>query len=179
MAPMCAVLCLACSSSCTAHTCACNHMCCSQVQSKAVPSVTSVLSLLCLATLMCRYACTGARQKDAMGAHGGRRRDGAQCVAAARVCPAHGVPLQDNVSSLPMQAHGNRTQWVLMADADVTVHNAWRLRAFAQRMVFHCELAPTASCNRCFRAVVRIPVHKYPMWFHKFSELDFSSLRVE
>lgn len=63
------------------------------------------------------------------------------------------------VSALPAQAHGNRTQWVLMADADMTLHNAWRLRAFAQRMVFHCELATTATCNRCFKAVVRSSPH--------------------
>lgn len=38
--------------------------------------------------------CAGARQQNAVGADGGRRCDGAQRMAAARICAAHGVPLR-------------------------------------------------------------------------------------
>ena len=56
-----------------------------------------------------------------------------------------------------MQAHGHRTRWVVMADADIIIHNAWRLRTFLQRIVFHCDLSPASVlCTRCYKAVVSL-----------------------
>lgn len=36
------------------------------------------------------------------------------------------------------QTHGNRTKYVLMLDADMSVPSAWRLRAAVHRLALHC-----------------------------------------
>ena len=45
-----------------------------------------------------------------------------------------------------LQAHGNRTAYTLMIDADFVVEGAWRGRAAARRLVHECRHRSLALC---------------------------------
>ena len=45
-----------------------------------------------------------------------------------------------------MQAHGQRTQYAFMLDADFEVRNGWRLRLAVQRLSRECARRSVAQC---------------------------------
>ena len=47
-----------------------------------------------------------------------------------------------------MQAHGNKTAYAFMLDADFEVKDAWRLRVTVQRMMAECRDRSVVECPK-------------------------------
>lgn len=47
-----------------------------------------------------------------------------------------------------VQAHGNKTAYAFMLDADFVVKDAWRLRITVQRMLQECAERSVPACSK-------------------------------
>jgi hypothetical protein len=47
-----------------------------------------------------------------------------------------------------MQAHGNKTAYAFMLDADFEVKDAWRMRTTVQRMMAECRDRSVVECPK-------------------------------
>jgi hypothetical protein len=58
------------------------------------------------------------------------------------------MPGADAALLLPEQAHGDRTQYALMIDADFAVDGTWRLRHAVHRLVEECRERSVVECPK-------------------------------
>ncbi len=55
---------------------------------------------------------------------------------------------ENDVVVLGLQAHGQRTQWAFMLDADFAVRGGWRLRLAVQRLARECAARSVMHCPK-------------------------------